>query len=236
VMITGSKFAAGPPFAGAILLPPEIVEQLRSPGLPPGLLAYTAAEDWPVALRRKIRCQFAVTDNVGAGLRWEAALAELERLLALPVQFRKAVTRAFANAIERRVLDDPRFELVDQGLADGLASDRTIFPILTVAQDNTPLASEAIHQSLRLPLPGNSDPGRSNRTFHVGQSVPIGRHSALRVCLSAHHILDAAENMAKGPAFETSVAPLMADLDGLFLKWACVADDIGRRSRSRFSS
>jgi hypothetical protein len=236
VMITGSKYAAGPPFAGAILLPLRIVEQLRFLDLPPGLLAYTATEDWPVTLRRKIRSQFAVTSNVGAGLRWEAALAELERLFALPVQFREAVTRAFANAIERRVLDNPRFELVDQGLAEGFPSDRTIFPILTVAQDKTPLASEAIHHSLRRPLPGNSDPGMSKRAFQVGQPVPIGRHSALRVCLSASHIVDAAENMAKEPAFEKSVAPLMADVDGLFLKWARVADDLDRRSQPRSSS
>jgi hypothetical protein len=34
VMITGSKFAGGPPFAGAVLLPPKIVQQLRFLNLP----------------------------------------------------------------------------------------------------------------------------------------------------------------------------------------------------------
>jgi hypothetical protein len=224
VMITGSKFAAGPPFAGAILLPPKIVEQLRFLDLPPGLLAYTAAEDWPVALRSKISRQFAVTDNVGAGLRWEAALAELEKLFALPVRFREAVAEAFAKAVERRVLENPRLALVDRWPVDGLQASTTIFPIVTVAQDKDPLASETVHRSLRLPLPDDPLPGTSKRVFHVGQPVSIGNRSALRVCLSASQVVDAAENIAKEQAFETAVAPLMADIDGLFLKWARVAD------------
>ena len=91
-MITGSKFAAGPPFAGALLLPPGLLQQPQL-HLPAGLLAYTAAEDWPAALRGRVTRQFAATDNIGVGLRWEAALAELERLFALPVPFREAVAR-----------------------------------------------------------------------------------------------------------------------------------------------
>jgi hypothetical protein len=155
VMITGSKFAAGPPFAGAILLPPKIIEQFRFLDLPPGLLAYTAAEDWPLHLRRRIRRQFAAIDNVGTGLRWEAALAELEKLFALPGEFREAVVRAFANAIEKRVLESPRPALVDQNPADDL---------------------------------------------------PLG----------------------EGQAFDKAVAPLVADIDRLFLKWECVSDDLCR--------
>jgi hypothetical protein len=230
VMITGSKFAAGPPFAGAILLPSKIVEQLRFLDLSPGLLAYTASEDWPLALRRKISRPFAVAENIGAGLRWEAALAELEKLFALPIQFREAVAKAFAIAVERRVCENPCLESVDHGKVAGFLS-RTIFPILTIAEDETPLAAEAVHQALRLPSPGRSCPEASKRIFHVGQPVSIGTRSALRVCLSASHIVDVAENMKTGQAFETAIAPLMADIDRLFLKWARVADDLCRRSR-----
>jgi hypothetical protein len=230
VMITGSKFAAGPPFAGAMLLAPQIVEQFRFLDLPPGLLAYTAAEDWPTVLRNKISRRFAVTDNVGAGLRWEAALGELEKLFGLPIQFREAVVAAFANAIERRVAENACLVLVDQEPAAGPRSNRTIFPIVTIAQDGTPLASEAIHRVMRLPLLGGPFYGASKRVFHVGQPVPIGNASALRVCLSASQIVDAAENKNKGQSFETAIEPLMADIDGLFLKWARVASDLCRRT------
>lgn len=230
VMITGSKFAAGPPFAGAILLPAKIVEQLRFLDLPAGLLAYTAAEDWPVALRRKINRPFTVAHNIGAGLRWEAALAELDKLFALPLQFREAVAGAFANAVERRVLENPGLELIDQAPGDSLQANRSIFPVVTVARDRVPLASEAIHRALRLPLADDPFTEKSRRIFHVGQPVSIGSRSGLRVCLSASQIVDAADIMAKEQAFETAIAPLMSDVEDLFLKWVRVADDLCRRS------
>ncbi len=227
VMITGSKFAGGPPFAGAILIPPRIVEQVQRLELPSGLLSYTAAEDWPADLRSKISRQFVATENIGSGLRWEAALAELESFFGLPVQLREAVAGAFASAVEKCVRENPCFEMIDQ---QSVELDRTIFPIVTVANGNRTLASEAIHRLLRLQLPDNSVPGTSKRIFHVGQPVPIGSCNALRVCLSMPHVIDVAEKMAKGQVFEAAIAPLMADIDGLFSKWARIADDLCRRA------
>lgn len=226
VMITGSKFAAGPPFAGAMLLPPLIMGQLATLDLPSGLLAYASAEDWPAALRRKISRPFAVTENVGAGLRWEAALAELEALFALPVQFRESVVTAFGSAVERHVREHPDLELIDPGLADVLQPYPTIFPIVTAARSGALPACDAIYRALRLPLPDDPAAETSKRVFHVGQPVPVGQHNALRVCLSASQIVDVAENVKKGHAFKTAIAPLMADLDHLFLKWSRVADQL----------
>jgi len=228
VMISGSKFAAGPPFAGALLLPPGLVSRLTDLDLPPGLSAYTAAEDWPVALRKRARRQFAAACNVGAGLRWEAALAELEKLFALPIEFRDAVGRAFADAVEAHVLDNPALVLVDPTSAGGLRPLRTILSVVTVAPEKMPLASEAIYRGLMQARPDDPLPGPSKRIFHVGQPVAIGPRSALRVCLSASHIVDAAESLAKDGAFESGVAPLLADIEALFLKWARVAEDLCR--------
>jgi hypothetical protein len=226
VMISGSKFAAGPPFAGALLLPPGMVDQVRDLDLPPGLLAYTAAEDWPVALRGQGWPQFAAAGNVGAGLRWEAALAELEKLFALPIAFRDAVAEAFADAVEALVLDNPALALVDHTTADGLRPLRTIFSIVTRAPERMSAASEAVYRALMLPRPDDPLSGAAKRIFHVGQPVAIGPRSALRVCLSASHIVEVAETMAKDGTFETAVAPLLADIDGLFLKWARVASGL----------
>jgi hypothetical protein len=206
VMITGSKFGAGPPFAAALLLPPSLLGQLCYLDLPPGLFAYTAAEDWPDAMRAKVARPFAAAGNGGVGLRWEAALAELERLFALPVQCRDAVSGAFAAAVEKHVRDNDRLALVDRDSAGGGQSNRTIFPIVTVAS------------------------GTGKRIFHVGQPVAVGPRSALRVCLSASQIVDVAEPLANGQAFEAAIAPLLANIDGLFLKWARVTRDLGRGS------
>jgi hypothetical protein len=228
VMITGSKFAGGPPFAGAILLPPEVVDRLHRLELPAGLLAYMAAEDWPADLRGRAGREFIAGVNVGAGLRWEAALAELERFFSLPAQLRESVAKAFANAVQGHVRGNGCLEMIDQPSDE---PGRTIFPIVTVAGDDRRLASEIVHRSLRLPLPNDSLSGKSKRIFHVGQPVPIGSGSALRVCLSASQVVDAAENIANGQAFGAAVAPLMADIDGLFLKWERIAEGLSRRSR-----
>jgi len=230
VMLSGSKFAAGPPFAGALLLPSQILQQLRHLDLPAGLLAYTAAEDWPAALRGRGTRPFAAAHNVGVGLRWEAALAELERLFALPAPFREAVAKAFADAVAAHVRDDPRLALIDEGIADGRLPGKTIWPIVTAARDDNSMTSEAMHRALRQPRPDDRSPATSKRIFHVGQPVSIGQRSALRVCLSASQIVDAADNMAGHRNLDTAVAPLMADVDGLFRKWMRIADQVSRRS------
>ena len=229
VMVTGSKFAAGPPFAGALLLPPDVLQQLRHLDLPAGLLAYTAAEDWPAALRETVTRRFAATDNIGVGLRWEAALAELEQLFALPVSFREAVAKTFADAVAAHVRDEPRLALLDEGDSDSPQPSQTIWPIVTAARADVSLTSEAVHRALRLPRPDDPLPATSKCIFHVGQPVSIGHRSALRVCLSASQIVDAAEIMAGHRSVETAAAPLLADLDGLFRKWMRLADEISRR-------
>ena len=229
VMITGSKFVAGPPFAGALLLPPAILQQLRGLHLPAGLLAYTAAEDWPASLRGRVTGPFAAADNIGVGLRWEAALAELERLFALPVPFRDAVAKVFADAVAAQVRDNPRLALIDEGGADGPQPGQSIWPVVTAARENVSMTSEAVHRALRLPRPDDRSLATSKRIFHLGQPVSIGPRSALRVCLSASQIVDAAENMAGHHSLETAVAPLMADVDGLFQKWKRIAEEVSRR-------
>jgi hypothetical protein len=125
VMMTGSKFACGPPFAGALLLPPWIVERLQYVKLPQGLFAYTAANDWPLVLRERLEGCFVATANVGMGLRWEAALAELERLFALDGVLRARVTARFSQLVCEHASSSSRFDLVDRDHGDGDIEQRT---------------------------------------------------------------------------------------------------------------
>ncbi len=84
VLITGSKFAGGPPLSGALLLPEAIATQLRSAPLPPeGLADYSARLDWPEPLQATFARDMTTTANLGLGLRWSAALAELKRFAAV---------------------------------------------------------------------------------------------------------------------------------------------------------
>jgi hypothetical protein len=230
VMITGSKFAGGPPFTGAILLPPTILPLLSRLDMPQGMFAYNAADDWPSVLRERVTRRFVSSSNVGMGLRWEAALAELERLVALPVQLRERVISAFGDAIERHILGSRYLQLVDQGSYEGPSAGRTIFPIMTAGPNSGTSASEVIYRALRATSWGSGFSARAQRSFHVGQPVPIGKSVALRVCLSAPQIVDVAERMAGLSTFDASIAPLLADLDGLFFKWRCISSALAGTS------
>lgn len=221
VMVTGSKFAGGPPFAGAVLLPAAIVDRMRLLTLPPGLFAYSAAADWPGALRGAMNVGFAVPGNIGLGLRWEAALAELEALAALDPALRARVATRFAAVVRQHVAACAGFELLDEADAATAPEQQTIFPIVTRGASGAPVPAETLYRGLRAPLQSDQADLRG-RIYHVGQPVAVGRCSALRVCLSAPHITGVGERVRAGHGFDEAFAPLAADLNALFLKWLSI--------------
>lgn len=223
VMMTGSKFAGAPPFAAALLLPPGIVARLRSVKLPQGLLAYTAANDWPAGPRGRLEGGFIASTNFGMGLRWEAALGELESLFALDNAFHARVIARFSELVCQQISSASGFELIDRDHADGNIQHQTIFPIVTSEGNGMPLAADAMHRALRTPFQAGIADG-PGRIFHVGQSVEVGSRSAIRVCLSAPQMIDVGERMRAGQGFDAAFAPLAADLADLFGKWSYVRD------------
>ena len=82
VAITGSKFLTGPAFSAALLLPVEFKRNLED------------------------------SDGLGLLLRWEAALVEFRRFRELPQSRIMHVMEAFAQAVQQRLTDDSRFELL----------------------------------------------------------------------------------------------------------------------------
>lgn len=95
VMLTGSKFAGGPPFSGFALVPPRIRADAKA--LPPGLrrISYRAEwpSDWPGADRLDAQ------GNFGLLLRLEAALVEIERFAAVPADRVAAVSARFCEQL-----------------------------------------------------------------------------------------------------------------------------------------
>ncbi len=222
VTITGSKFAGGPPFAGALLLPPAMVDKIRLLTLPPGIFAYSADDDWPAVLRGASNVEFAVPANIGLGLRWEAALAELEALFALDRGLRERVVARFADTIRQHVGSCAGFELIDETCAGADIERQTIFPIVTRATAGAAVSANALYLGLRSPLQSDQADIRG-RVYHVGQPVAVGHRSALRVCLSAPQIIAVSERVRDGRDFDDAFAPLAADLNALFLKWLYLA-------------
>lgn len=95
VMLTGSKFAGGPPFSGFALVP---ASWRPATALAPGLATLFRRAEWPVGWER---CDHLPEGaNSGLLLRLEAALFEMERFAQVTPSGREQVTRAFCGAVE----------------------------------------------------------------------------------------------------------------------------------------
>ena len=217
VIATGSKFAGGPPFSGVVLLPAALAGEIRPDApLAKGLAAYSAALDWPAALRGRLDRTSMQRMNTGLGLRWAAALDGLAAVAALGDEFFARVADRFAGEVIARAHDLRRaqFHGDDAALTSG---PRTIVP-LTVLAENGSFASLAESRSVEAAL-GARAPGP---VCHVGQAVRLGPRSALRVAASAYTMAGVAARMRDGYCFERAFQPVTRDLDRLFEKWSLI--------------
>ena len=212
VMVSGSKFAGGPAFSGALLLPPDMVFRLARQAeiaWPAGLAAHSAALDWSPALRAKLPGPFGARANPGLGLRWEAALAEYELYLSHDPATVATATLLFGERA-RSALAHSRSLRCD----NSRGAERTIFSIFSRKLSGEPLPAAPILDALRA------------KGFHLGQPVRIGTDDALRLCLSAPQINDFALRRKSGADEATAFAPLAAEMAALFDKWqALIAAD-----------
>ena len=198
VMVTGSKFAGGPAFCGALLLPAAIVERLsraRFCGAP--LAPYSAALDWPRRLSARMDRGLVQSANLGLGLRWAAALAEIEAYERIPAAWREAALAEFEHAVRSRVAAAKGLALVDAGGEPGAPG---LVPVLHADGGDPRRAYLAL---------ARGEGGR--RPCHLGQPVAVGPRWALRVCASMPMIAGAAER---------GFSEIEAGLDETFESWA----------------
>ncbi len=218
VAVTGSKFLAGPPFAGALAIPPALVEELATKqAFAPGLSDYTALHDWPARLRGGHDQQFGSHFNLGLGLRWTAALEQLEPLAAIDTAVQRRIKQAFTDLVRARAehIEGVLIHPDDEG--DHIV-DRGIFP-LTMTAEGSGFASLAQAQKIHLAL-RESDVGP---VCHVGQAVNLGARTILRVAASAIDINAVSDRLAGGDTMEKATRPIADDLDIVFEKWAAVS-------------
>ena len=109
VILTGSKFIGGPPFSGAVLLPMEDAAALKE--TVKGLEHYISADDVDLRLS-DLRQTLPSRRNYGLLLRWNAALAEMERYFALEPKVRQDLTIRWHAAVSDIVDTDPYLSLV----------------------------------------------------------------------------------------------------------------------------
>jgi hypothetical protein len=116
------------------------------------------------------------------------------------------------------------FELIDADHDDFCGEAKTIFPVVTHDLRGKPLAASVFHDLLR--EPGRRQTGGliSDRVFHLGQPVAVGTRTALRICLSAPMIVDAAERFAEVRDFDAAMTPMRDDVADLVQTWSALRD------------
>ncbi|MDE2318165.1 MAG: hypothetical protein KGK02_00530 [Rhodospirillales bacterium] len=216
VLVTGSKFFTGPPFAGAALLPEAVAARLRTGMLPRGLAAYFNRAEFPVdapAARG-----LPEGGNYGLALRWHAALAEMRALLRVKPGRRVEILCGFAKAVERGIAATPGLALlpapaVFRNEADEpwerLPSIFTFSLCAPYALDRclTPVEARQVYVWLNTDLSPwlPEQPGIAARICHIGQPVPLaqplgeGQMGALRVSAGARLISGEPSHRALGP-------------------------------------
>lgn len=211
VAITGSKFATGPAFSGALLIPGRLARNWKNKNLPASLSAYCARADWP--RNWAIRNSMIVDANIGLLLRWEAALTEMKAFQKLNSSAVKKFLSEFSSAVQTHLAADPHFEtlplpkLSRARFVSDSAWDTvpTIFPfILRKSGYLSPDDTSKVAQKLLL------------QNGKIGQATPLGKRkgkalAALRICSSMRLAVDALSPQGRGTDFVIAGALRLLD-------------------------
>jgi len=193
VIVTGSKFFTGPPFAGALLVPAALARRLQAIGetaLPAGFGLYSERHCWPDDWQSFCRA-LAPRVEPGLLLRWWAALWQIEAFQRAPASWARRVLGHFMAELRATLSAAPEFRLIPTAppvrpaAADGWDSLETIFTFeLWPAGADRPLDQASLQRlyhwlnrdlSAALP-PDASDEERELAALcgHIGQPVLLG--------------------------------------------------------------
>lgn len=186
VMLTGSKFFQTPPFCGALLVPRQVTERLRSaqpksdgsPVAPFGKIF--SAHDIPWALDN-VRQHLPEVENRGLRLRWQIALDEMESYAQWPFEVSNELMDDW-NAHLTDVIDrHPNFRVMpDQHKTnDSIISTQVLANGRELSHDEL---LDLYERVLTTEHEGLSDGAR--RVF-FGQPVRYGQRSFIRFAIGA---------------------------------------------------
>jgi hypothetical protein len=222
-LVAGSHFVGGPAHCAALLLPAEIADQLARAEPQVARETSPARFDIPAELRTVFAPTFGgALANVGLGLRWSAALAELDRYCELPGELRGEILDCFARkararAARRSFVDvEPSPMDEDDALRCGVLA---LTPLDERGVAGSLSHARTLRSALAAPFPGL--PG--DAICHLGAPVDLGAKAALPLSASAPMVSDVAERIARGVSFERAIAPVLRDLDTLFQKWEALS-------------
>jgi hypothetical protein len=238
VMFTGSKFYGGPPFSGALLVPSKFRPANRGLSkFPDGFGDYFSAAEMPETWQ-DVRQHLRQEANIGAILRWTAALAEIDAYYKVPSDARLRVLRFFEAEVPRifggsgviRLL--PVFAPVYDDTAERLLESKTtVFGFWVTPPGAQRSLGKAdlkwMHAELTTDCsrkyPG-MEPTIMRREYHLGQPVDLGPGGAvLRVALGGELITRVATDRTLDESLDDRLAWLHSQLMGLRQKIECLA-------------
>ncbi len=235
VLITGSKFFTGPPFAGAVLVPPAIAARLQASRLPAGLEAYFGRDEFPAGCAAA--AALPAVGNYGLALRWHAAIGEIKALMRVPLRRRAAILAGFAAVVAEEIAANTALALLPapalrRGGGEAWECCRSIFSFSLAALHDgrrllTPEEARAVYHWLNadltaaLPDLAEAERHAAARICHIGQPVklpgPDGGHiGVLRVSAGARLLSGEPSHGALEPDLRT--AKEFADLRVVFAK------------------
>jgi hypothetical protein len=199
VLITGSKFFMGPGFSGATLVPRILSDRLAGLGAPAGGAQYMSRFDLPPQWT-ELRDSLAPCINLGAWLRWEAALEEMGAYYAVPRPFASALFPRAGQALASIISATPALELLREegGCPRDDADDElpaaTVFAFFVKGRDGYLPHEDLVRLYRRLnqdvanalpPQASAAERRLAAQPCHIGQPVKFGGRSVLRLALGA---------------------------------------------------
>lgn len=195
VILTGSKFYGGPPFAGALLVPERYARRLaREVACPRALQGYFARAEAPPTAAAW-RASLEVPANPGLTARWVASMAEIDRYYSIAEPTRLSILRTFEEvapeligASERIELETPPEPPLDDAADRLLGSKHTVMSFLVRGGDGHRLDADELRAVQHEMRTGAAVEGGTDiEAIETGQPVVIADDGAavLRIALGA---------------------------------------------------
>ena len=203
VMITGSKFEDGPPFSGAVIVPPGLTESL-SPrsfmNFMPGLGNFITAYDLSGQLEM-LRPFLPRWMNWGLMMRWMCAVANWENFRAIGAATRNRLIQDWVDGLLSLIEHHPELEVLSGGeIQPGAVGDRNTIVSVKALFQGKPLPQGILkniyswlYEDMANRLPdelclGQEEKSALKRPFLIGQPVDLGNFGVLRIALGIHAV------------------------------------------------
>ena len=113
VLISGSKFFTGPPFSGALLVPPSISKRVQDfTSWPKGFADYSTVYELPSDWQHLTTSAMKQEANFGLLLRWRAALWEMKAFHSVTALDQFNTVSIFGSKIMQMIKTNPDLELI----------------------------------------------------------------------------------------------------------------------------